>query len=187
MRSPTRNVQVVPSRESSAQRGLARRTVILAVLTGAGAVLAAGLWPKSLPAGEEAQRIAALQALCEEDQSGGRGALALRKIAAVGGKDAVKALETLADWKDERVAAQALAEIARAGYSGGDTKLKKVLEDSARSDAARSFALTAWCHSEHTAGRSWDDEKAYLESQSTNVSALVDAAKAAKKSLWGKE
>ncbi len=178
--------ELAAGQAGAASRGRANRPILWALGLAAGALVAGGVWPDSLPADAETRKCSDLQALCETDQAWHRRAVAFRELASINSKDSRAALEALADSKDERVAAQALAQIARSNLDGADKKLKAVIEDTKRSAVARSFAVTAWCAKEKRAGRSWNDVKSYLDSK-CSVGSAADAAKAAKASLWGEK
>jgi hypothetical protein len=109
---------------------------------------------------------------------------ALRQL---GTDDAETALSSLADSRNEQTAAFAMSALARTGTSDAEQKLKAVLEDTKRSDLARSFALTNWCTLRAKEGDSWDDVKGYVDAKAGANAALTDAAAAVKKAQFEKE
>ena len=109
---------------------------------------------------------------------------ALRKL---GTDDAATALAALIDGKSEQTAAFAMSALARSGSSDAEKKLKAVLEDTKRTDLARSFALTNWCTLRAKEGASWDEVKGYVDAKAGTNAALTDAAAAVKAARFGKE
>ena len=172
---------------SSTRRGLARRPVVWAIAVAAGALFAAGVWPKSLPADAETRQVADLQALCETDHAHHRRAQAIDELAAIDSSTSRKALEALAASSDERLAVQAMSAIGRADYSGAKTFLKKVLADTKRSAPMRGAALSAYCLAEHKGGAKWADIKSNCASSDSKDTAIDDVRDAVKAKLWGKE
>ncbi|MCG3135184.1 MAG: hypothetical protein HMLKMBBP_02690 [Planctomycetes bacterium] len=127
----------------------------------------------------------AAKARCEASAGElGRGA-ALEELRAAGDSESRKAIEELADSTDDRIAAQAIATLGRSDHSGARTKLKSIAADTARSDAARCTALTAWLRLEKKDGRTWSDVSGDVSNWATKGSRLEQTADAMKSAVFG--
>jgi hypothetical protein len=160
-----------------------RKLVVLAALV-------AGLFAAPRNFLEEAEaldsEVAKLQHVAENGSRQQR-LKAMDALRRLGTDDAETALASLADSRNEQTAAFAMSALARTGTSDAEQKLKSVLEDTRRSDLARSFALTHWCTLRAKEGDSWDDVKGYVESKAGTNAALTDAAAAVKAAQFEKE
>jgi hypothetical protein len=162
------------------RRGRVKVAVAAGVALSAFAV--AGLWFRAEASSE---RVDALRALCEEDRAFHRRAAALAELGEIDSSASRQALEALAASKDDRLAAQAVAAIGRANYSGAKGKLETVLGDAERSDLVRGTALAALARAEKADGRSAADFEARVEAKASGSAALEDGVDALSAKVFG--
>jgi hypothetical protein len=120
-----------------------RRTLLVGAMIGAAL---AALWSGPV-SGQEAARTTSQTEQLKTRAAGGCGEVdrlaALRELAALDTSDSRKALEELADAKDDPLATSSLFTIGRADQTGGRSKLKAVFEDTKRAHLARVAAFLA--------------------------------------------
>jgi hypothetical protein len=151
-----------------------------------GAALAA-LWSGPV-SGQEAARTTSQTEQLKTRAAGGCGEVdrlaALRELAALDTSDSRKALEELADAKDDPLATSSLFTIGRADQTGGRSKLKAVFEDTKRAHLARVAAFLAWARLEAKDGASWSSIESYAKGHYEKGSLLEASVAAAKNGLF---
>jgi hypothetical protein len=168
--------------ESSRSAGRGRHGLMAALALAS--VLAFCFWPKAEATPSRAQKI---EQLVNSPMSENRRRALIDELSLIDSADARTRLKNLADSKDDKTAALALATLCRRGISGGEDKMKSVFEDTRRSDLARGMALAAYCELKKKSGSSWAQIKSYVKQKAGNDQLLKDQLKASKAHLWASE
>jgi hypothetical protein len=132
----------------------------------------------------ETTQINDLRAAASGHGTDGNRAAALKELAALDTTDSRTALESLADAKDDQLAARAALTIGQADQSGGRAKLKRVFEDTSRAHGVRVAAFLAWSRLEAKDGASWQAIEAYAKNHYSTGSKLEASVTAAKNVLF---
>jgi len=162
--------------------GSARHGALAAVALAA--VLAFCFWPKAEATPSRAQKI---EQLVLSPVTDNRRRALIDELSLIDSADARTRLATLADSKDDKTAALAIATLCRRNVSGGEDKVKSVLEDGRRSRLARGMALAAYCEMKKKSGASWAQIKSYVKQQAGNDPVLAGQWAASKAHLWAQE
>jgi hypothetical protein len=146
--------------------------------------LAFGFWPKAEATPSRAQQI---EVLVRSPITDNRRRALIDELSLIDSTDARTRLKNLADSKDDKTAALAIATLCRRGTSGGEDKVKSVLEDTNRSRLARGMALAAYCEMKKRGGFSWSQIKTYVTQQAGSDPVLAGQWAASKAKLFAQE
>lgn len=169
-------------RSAKRSAGIGRGTLLAA--SAVAVLVVGGLWPE---AEATTSRVDALAAVLASPVGPSRKAIEIEELRTIDSTSARNKLKDLADSGDERLALLAIRTLGRCSWSGAETKVAEIYEDTGRSDLVRSTALAVWCRMEATAGRTWANGKSWVKTHAGTNQHLRDQYAASKSRHWASE